>query len=233
MISLLRWLRERGEGGFFGGSSQHGHTSGTDGGTLGAVVGTGQIKSATGSAISSVAYSFFMHDCSFFPSFSDIVGGNTVYLKTYSGIPDPNDTIGAIKLDPALGTTMTARWRYLTASDDPTIWVVAGPTGDLLGVWAADDPIPGTTPAVQCFAATGNPLGSPILLKAGDLDGLKLPAQTLLEAEKKIAREKLRPEHHLFRALQHHANDAAPAKWLFENCHLVGSRLKVRPGHGN
>ena len=44
--------------------------------------------------------------------------------------------------------TVRARWRYVTASDSPSVWAVVDPTGTVISLWEAEDPLsPGDTVA--------------------------------------------------------------------------------------
>ena len=129
-------------------------------------VGTSQVRTAIGSTTGSkvsfadgqdgdstgqVRYLFALHDYAFMPSIAcaqaadedGFVGRLSPYQEKGSGSA-PTDTVGRFAME---GSCSTVRWRYLTSSDTPSIWVVSDrTTGAVLAVWEAEDPlVPGDT----------------------------------------------------------------------------------------
>jgi hypothetical protein len=102
-------------------------------------VGTGQINTATGSQTQRTTLA--MNDYNFFPN----IDGETcspwnIYLTIYFSNA-PNDTVGRFGAPPCDSGNWVARWRYITASDHPTIWLIANSDGSISSVWQAEDPI--------------------------------------------------------------------------------------------
>lgn len=213
--------------GYFGGGLPvHGHSNSGDGGILGPIIGTGQLKTATGSATSALGSdSFTLNDYTFFPSFTNAVNNPFV---TFQALADPGNTIGRTGVSSAGGVS-TVRWRYLTASDDPHWWVAFDAAGAIVGVWTSDDP------------PSKDFVGCPLILTdvdgkqraditykqitAADLAGLGLPKAATDAADAKIAAEKLDSKNRLYRAMQAHADDPAPSAWLLDNCKIVTGAL--------
>ena len=129
-------------------------------------VGTSQVRTAIGSTTGSqvsfadgqdgdstgqVRHLFALHDYAFMPSIAcaqaadedGLAGRLSPYQEQGSGSA-PTDTVGRFAMD---GDCSTVRWRYLTSSDTPSIWVVSDrTTGAVLAVWEAEDPlVPGDT----------------------------------------------------------------------------------------
>jgi hypothetical protein len=168
-----------------------------------------------------------MNDYSFFPSFT-WTGGGAGAAADWAGsnVSDPGTTVGRIQINLTAGgggnPTYTLRWRYFTASDDPTIWVLHHPvTGAIVGIWVADDPIPNNLPGIQ------SPSFSSRLLKANDLASLLSPGDLSAGADL-VAQKQLKMANAAYRALQLKANDLAPATWLLNNCvmDLKSSRIQ-------
>lgn len=122
-------------------------------------VGTGQLKTATGSATSggSALINVSMNDYSFFPSITADATGGAGLFAVYTA--NPGNTVGRFQILAAAGASgvSTANWRYLTASDDPTVWAAYDPvSGEIKGLWWSDDPLPGNEPGVTspgCISA--------------------------------------------------------------------------------
>ncbi len=124
-------------------------------------VGTSQVRTAIGSTTGSqvsfadgqdgdstgqVRYLFALHDYAFMPSIAcaqaadedGLAGRLSPYQEQGSGSA-PTDTVGRFAM---AGSCSTVRWRYLTSSDTPSIWVVIDTTtGDIYALWEAEDPI--------------------------------------------------------------------------------------------
>ena len=222
-----------GTGWYGGGSSAlHDHSDAiSNGGLLGiGVVGTPQLRTATGSATggNQANLSITMNDYAFFASTFDtdtLAGGITNFPAV-----DAGNTVGRFDLFAPAGATGVlhgARWRYLTASDNPRIWVITDASGKIVAVWCADDPTgDDITPPITM---TPMPLGGRTSrLLAPDLATVPLPAGALAVADAYIMANKLKPENRLYRALQEHASDPAPAVWILTNCQLdAGGKLAL------
>jgi len=195
-----------------GNKLQHGHVDADDGGTLGTIIGTGQLKTATGSAVSAVntALIVTMNDYAFAPSLTNDT--ETVAVTCiYSA--DPNNTVACIRAAPStLGGITTIRWRYITASDDPTIWMAYDPdSGMIKAVWVSDDPTVDERPGVIVEGCISKKF------MGADLAVLGIAKSHLSAAERYIAANKMKIEHRFYRALQIATNDSAPFRWLLEN----------------
>jgi len=213
----------------------HTHEDNANGGTLGKTA----LETATGSATCQQAAaggvgattraSVTMNDMAFSRqvtyygglSFTDAGGEDVSAVHT----SDPGTQVAMARLYAQDNTnatiTTTIRWKYLTASDMPEIWVAQDPISGLVkGVWASDDEM-GFNP-IEIDGCVS------VQLKANDLRFLGISAEAMREAESMITEKGLRPQHHLYRALQIMSNDPAPARWVQANCTIEGSRLVVK-----
>ncbi|WP_447979091.1 hypothetical protein [Candidatus Nitrospira bockiana] len=186
-------------------------------------VGTPELKIAPGAASTGPGgiVDVTMNGTSFFPSVTGQSSGvpASPTWDGHGGVNgDPGDFIGRLRVDASgFGAPGGAwvRWQYITASDEPTIWVAIDPgTGDIKATWAADDPTPGDIPGVQVAGCVSRKL-RPIHLAR-----LALAASALTDADRIIAERNLKPAHRLYRALQIIAGDEAPSRWLLEQCRV-------------
>lgn len=80
-----------------------------------------------------------LNDYCFFPN----IYGTTHYFDV-RGYPSWYDTTVArfsLRNDYTAAKEYTIKWRYMTASNNPQIWIVQDPvTGEIIGIWQADDP---------------------------------------------------------------------------------------------
>jgi len=115
-----------------------------------ASVGTAALKTATGSTTcgSGVGCNINMNDYSFSPSVTDVSITNAHCMSAQANVSDPGNTTARLRLSSvncsgvATDNTATVRWRYVTASDHPTIWTVVNADGTITSaVWEAEDPI--------------------------------------------------------------------------------------------
>ncbi len=213
-----------GTGWYGGGSSAlHDHTDAiSNGGPLGVnTVGTGQVRTATGSFASASAAVVNMNDFVFFPSISNTAGQMTVAAS--GPTIDPANTVGVFYIITTAGIS-NVHWRYLTASDRPTIWlVIDSVTHQVVAAWCSDDPVPGDLPGML---VTGFPAAVKIAVE--DLAALNLPAGSLAVADAYIEANRLSPANRFYRALQEHTGEPAPAAWLLKNCQLdAGGKLAL------
>jgi hypothetical protein len=181
-------------------------------------VSTSALKTSTGSASGNdnVQVVITMNDYAFFPSTWDngaaIVSGLLPVAGADSGVYTGRFTIDVSGVSGAV--THGARWRYVTASDDPTVWIAYDPlTGTIVATWASDDPTPDGLPGVRVPGMTS------LLLKAGELEGLVAPGE-VSAGQDWIAARKMKQVHANYRALQLKTNDVAPSTWLLTHCHL-------------
>jgi len=124
-----------------------------------------------------------------------------------------------------VGTTSTIRWRYITASDDPTVWISYDPTtGDIKATWSSDDQTLNDEPGVRVPGMTSEKF------RTNGLNGLLIAQEHLQAADARIAAKGLNQQHRLYRALQMLANDDAPSGWLLANCkiQLPAKRLVMK-----
>lgn len=214
------------------------------GGAGSGLIGTTDLKTATGSATvadsqvggasGSTASNQALNAYSFFPSLTyDAVQS----FATYSGYGDwlahgdtvdPADQIGRVRLvatsvgDAAASsgtTTVTLRWRYITASDNPDIWVAYDITGKIKGVWTSDDAIAGIPITVEGCTS--------LQVKAADLEAFSLLSTKASDAQAYIQDRKLNMKHHAYRALQLLTEDEAPSRWILEHCTVEQNKLKL------
>jgi hypothetical protein len=195
-------------------------------------IGIGQLKAATGAASATdVTFDVTMNDFAFAASHTYLTGGG---IYTLGAIPmgDPGNTISRVRMIfDGLGATNVGvvRWRYITASDDPRVWIAHDAAGKIVAVWVSDDP-------------TGDDSAPPILplmpaltvrrLVSADLAGLGLPPAGLVAADRLIAAMGTRPAHRHFRALQLLTGDPAPSSWILQNCAVnpLGGAIRLKSG---
>ena len=181
-----------------------------------------------------------MNDYSFFPSltvadtssnaspggFSDY--GATGAQGSAIGSTDPANTTGRVRIfardDLNLTVTTTIRWRYVTASDTPEMWLAIDVAGIPLATWSSDDRLSNTEVGVVCPNCTS------VRITPADLSHLPIPADRIQAAEDYITRLKLKEENLLFRALQHWVGMQNVAIWLAKAVRVNGSRLEPVPG---
>jgi hypothetical protein len=196
-------------------------------------VKSGMLATSTGSASgdNSVVLTITMNDYAFFPALwnTENAAGGPLYAPDNTA--DPSNTVGRFMLRGGGGggaNVYGARWRYITASDDPVIWIAVDVSGVIKAVWCSDDPTPGDVPGVRVEGCTS------IRLTADDLDGLALTDLALVEAEDRIASYKLNPKHLTYRALQVHTADPAPSAWLLAHAtwNTKAKRLTVKEARG-
>lgn len=110
-------------------------------------VGTPELKTSTGVATSGLgaAIDVTMNDYSFAPSLTNDNANVAVQVIV---VADPGNTIGRLRLAAQAGAISTARWRYITSSDNPAVWVSYDGLGNILAVWMSDDPTPDGSPGV-------------------------------------------------------------------------------------
>lgn len=185
-----------------------------------AAVSAPKLSTATGSATGAgdTGFAVTMNDFSFFPSLTINTAG-LANVKTQN-LVDPGDTIGRLHIvDGGAGSTAVVRWRYVTASDDPTIWIAYDPlTGAIRATWCSDDPIPNNEPGVAVLGMVS------LQFKAADILNLVTPLALAL-ADVRIASRKLNLQHRAYRAMQVMTNDDAPSGWIFTNCKVVAGQL--------
>ncbi|OGN28975.1 MAG: hypothetical protein A3I26_03305 [Candidatus Yanofskybacteria bacterium RIFCSPLOWO2_02_FULL_43_10] len=110
-------------------------------------VGTGELKTATGSTAITNSANIAMNDYSFFPNIEqdDCSGGATLSALHASTANESNDTVGRfhviVQSGPCSSGSGDVRWRYVTASDRPTIWLVVNADGSISAVWEGEDPV--------------------------------------------------------------------------------------------
>ena len=211
-------------------------------------VSTSALKTATGSAsgtLNSSSADVTMNDYSFFPSVTNAAGGGEIDVRAII-TADPSNTTGRLRVLELTGTstTYTVRWRYVTASDDPTMWALVDPvTGDITGSWVSDDPptitedlfvddpIEGFVMRRITRRNPDPPIASPgYLAKPIPLDMLSqfgLSQAALDAADRHIEKYNLKPERRLYRALQFQTRDVAPSGWLLENGIYKGNEFRL------
>lgn len=125
--------------------------------------GTAALRTATGSSSSSLVANGFvrvtMNDYSFFPNIQNISNVASLGISPFPTPSDAGDTVGQLLVQNtgASAYDYVIRWRYVTGSDAPRIWVIADGAGTIQHVWASDDP-------------TGNDITTPV--EPHDMTGL-------------------------------------------------------------
>ena len=112
-------------------------------------VGLNELRTATTSTAGSSQANVTMHDYNFFPNF-EVDDCGTPYNGGYKLFTTDvtNNTVGRIYVDASCtGGSWDVRWRYITSSDRPTIWVITNADGTIANAWESEDPIvPGNYP---------------------------------------------------------------------------------------
>ena len=160
-------------------------------------IGTGELKSSTGSSSQTVSANITMNDYSFFPSITCSVAQDKIfafepkfwYLQAHSSTVDPGNTIGRIRVvEEQSPGTIIVRWRYITASRPAELVVVRSladipdksiAIGDIVGVWASEiqdflnPPIAMDIPheAIEIVK-----LPDPMFDRSGSIDAMKVMA---------------------------------------------------------
>lgn len=181
-------------------------------------VGVGSLRTATGSVYSTTDVILTMNDYSFFPSVTDPTSTNWDWRPT--PIADPVDTVSRIRWATAGSGQLTIRWRYVTASDKPRIWVLHNPaTGEITATWVSDDPCT-KDDITPCLS---DPKGVTVAkqFNSSKLEAISLTSQELEEARKVSSH----PFNLRYRALQIKTNSDSPSKWIHNN-------MKVRLSDG-
>ena len=105
-------------------------------------VGTGALRTGTGSCTSNLSMNCTMHDYSFFPS---LVSNCTRQLNMLTLSTLPTNTIGRFHVPGTCGTSTNhgnrAYWRYVTSSDRPSVWIMVDGDGGIVSFWEAEDPV--------------------------------------------------------------------------------------------
>lgn len=194
-------------------------------------VSTSALKTATGSgATFDASADFTLNDYAFFPSCTSTAAGfvhdQTFSLYCHFNTGDPGNTTGRVRFQfggTEQGAVGTLRWRYVTASDDPTIWVAYDPaTGKIVATWASDDPTPEDEPGVVVRGCTS------MKMTAHDLESFTELSVTASAAQDYITERQLKMQHQAYRALQLLAKDPAPSRWLLGNGHIDTAKGQIR-----
>ena len=109
------------------------------------------------------------------------------------------------------------RWRYITASDTPEVWVIPDASGNILASWTSDDGI-GKVPltCASCLPA--------LKVNLNDFNTLTIPKATKDLAKEEIQKKGYKLANLPYRQLQKYTQDEAPANWIRKN-------MKVTEGH--
>ncbi len=108
-------------------------------------VGTGALRTASGSTSGTGDLRITMHEYSFVPAVEISTSNNCDTRDETRLQPYPTtgstSTAGTFTVRASSLCTVKARWRYITASDTPSIWAVVDPTGAMVSLWEAEDPV--------------------------------------------------------------------------------------------
>jgi hypothetical protein len=165
-----------------------------------------------------------MNDYSFFPSLQQTANATSNFAFQLQEVADQSTTVGRFQLAATgnAGDTYVIRWRYVTASDSPLIWVCIDGDGKIRKVWCSDDPLPGDEPGIKCPGLTS------IKLVSSDLEQMSILSSKASEAEAYIRGKGLRMQHQAFRALEFTAGTMATSEWIRTNCVLdLNGKLDV------
>jgi hypothetical protein len=157
-----------------------------------------------------------MNDYSFFPSLQQTANATANFVFQLQEIADQSTTVGRFQLAAtgSAGDTYVIRWRYITASDSPVIWLCLDNDGKIRKVWCSDDPLTNDAPGIICPGLTS------IKLVSADLEQMSILSDKASEAEAYIRDKKLRMQHQAFRALEFTAGTMATSDWIRTNCML-------------
>lgn len=104
----------------------------------------GKLSTSTGSAVGAGGLGVSTgQEYTFAPSITNDTASNQP-LAARGPLADPGTTDLVISVNASSGTS-TVRWRYINASCNPDLWVIADADGQLLAVWEAED-APGGPP---------------------------------------------------------------------------------------
>lgn len=155
-------------------------------------VGTAALRTATGStAVTTAATNVAMNDYSFFPKIELDDCATAVHddFPLYLGAAAADDTVGYFSLGPASGGvncsagSVDVRWRYVTSSDNPDVWVLVDDlSGNIVAVWESEDPV-GATP-LRLAGATAHQVDVPSI---ADVDKLNKKSGKKAQIEARLA----------------------------------------------
>lgn len=184
---------------------------------------SGALSTAAGNSVSSsdTAIDVTMNAYAFHPS---ITGTNTVGTVKPKTAADPSNTTPTFTVTAGSGSSVTTvRWLYISASDDPAIWVaIDNVTGEIKATWVSDDPVPGGVPGVTSPGCTS------VLMKAQDLEHIAILNTKAADAAALIKSRKQKMQHQAYRALQLLTGDEAPAGWIIQHCEMKQGKLEIK-----
>jgi len=215
----------------------------------GNTIGTGAMNTATGATTGTInagtIVDFTLNDYSFSPSITGNVNGMSVFVR---GLADPGDTIGRLSIKNAdvSSHTYAVRWRYITASDEPTIWVIVDQaSGEILSAWVSDDPVryhetvweidqeTGLTtqrkiwrPSVNPPISASDPSCIVQYVPIAMCSNMGVSQRDINSARRHIGEKGMKEANLDYRALQFHTHEEAPANWIVENCIWSGNELR-------
>lgn len=127
-------------------------------------VGTGELKTATGSATGSIITNIAMNDFSFFPNIHSNTSVVTDHYEVWTQSTSSTGTIGRFKMHLVGTAVFTVRWRYVTASRPGEIVILRRiSTDEIVGVWKSqiDDssgsPFASDDPGIEAIEITKFP----------------------------------------------------------------------------
>ena len=140
-----------------------------------AAVGVDQLKIGEGSNASPPGGTFFINGLSFAPWLRSTLNNVDCALYTLpSNTSDYGMRIGAtVRVSGAAQNcttserqALTVHWRYITSSDNPSVWVILDSNGVVTTVWEAEDP-PENTPFGALEDDQGDPLPGYTVVNVG------------------------------------------------------------------
>ena len=190
-------------------------------------ISTADLKTTTGSAsgLDDVIVNVTMNDYSFSPCTYNSAANSAGTIGVYAGT-DPGNTVTRLTLT-GTGAGLSTngfRWRYITASDNPEMWIAYDPgTGKIISAWASDDPTPNGVPGVSVPGLVS------LQLTAKDLESFTVLSEKATEAADYIKAHRLKLRHQAYRALQLYAGDKAPSRWLLHECRVSTTTGVIEP----
>ena len=108
-----------------------------------------RLATGTGDSINSTPSAVTLNEYSFFPNLNQRSCDGAAARGTLHLAPNLFGTVGRVYVDATCATQGLSpnnsiwqiQWRYLSASDTPSVWVVREADGTVVAVWESEDPV--------------------------------------------------------------------------------------------